>query len=68
MKLRLEDIHTKPQDWLEYMEKKENELNNAGHFMDNETYLAYVLVSLPQEEPSNDFGTKRSVQKRYTIN
>ena len=46
----LEDIHIKPQDWLAHMEKKKNELANAGHIMDDETFLTYVLMSLPQEE------------------
>ena len=32
------------------MEKKKNELVNAGHIMDDETFLTYVLTSLPQEE------------------
>ena len=44
MKLELEDIHIKPQDWMAQMEKKKNELVNAGHIMDNATFLTYVLA------------------------
>ena len=40
----------KPQDWLAYMEKKRNELENAGHEMDDETFFTHVMASLPQEE------------------
>ena len=50
MKLMLEDIHIKPPDWLPHMEKKKSELTNAGYIMHEETYLAYVLASLSQEQ------------------
>ena len=30
------------------MEKKKNELTNAGYIIDNETYLTYDLESFPQ--------------------
>ena len=40
----------KTQDWLAHMEKKRNELENAGHKMDDETFLTHVMVSLSQEE------------------
>ena len=60
MKLKLEDIHIKPQDWLAHMGKKKNELANAGHIMDDETSLKYALASLPKEEYQTIiFGTKR---------
>ena len=50
MKLRMEDVHITPQDWLAYMEKKKMESMNSGHFMNKETFLTYVVMSLPQEE------------------
>ena len=40
----------KPQDWMANMEKKRNKLENAGHEMDDETFLTYIMASLPQEE------------------
>ena len=50
MKLKLEDIHVMPQEWLAYMEKKKNDLTNAGYTMDDETYMTYVLETLPQDK------------------
>ena len=40
----------KPQGWMAHMERKRNELENAGHEMDDETVLTHVMASLPQEE------------------
>ena len=37
-------------DWLTSMEKKQAELMNTGHIMDYETFIAYLLNSLPQSE------------------
>ena len=39
-----------PEDWMAHMERKRNELENAGHEMDDETVLTHVMASLPQEE------------------
>ena len=50
LQLKMENIQMKPQDWLAHMEKKRNELENAGHEMDDETFLTHVMASLPQEE------------------
>ena len=32
------------------MERKINELENAGHKMDHETFLTHVMAFIPQEE------------------
>ena len=41
----------KPQDLMvAHMERKRNELENAGHEMDDETFLTHVVAWLPQEE------------------
>ena len=40
----------KPQDWMAHMERKRNELENAGHEMDDETFLTHVMACLPQDE------------------
>ena len=40
----------KPQDGLAHMKKKRNELENAGHEMDDDTFLTHVMASLPQDE------------------
>ena len=51
IQLKIENIQMKPQDWMAHMERKRNELENAGHEMDDETsFLTHVMASLPQEE------------------
>ena len=35
---------------MAYMERKRNELENASHEMDDETFLTHGMASLPQEE------------------
>ena len=37
-------------DWLTFMEKKQAELMNTGHSMDDETFITHLLNSLPQSE------------------
>ena len=37
-------------DWLAFMEKERNELVNTGHILDDETFITYLLSSLPQVE------------------
>ena len=37
-------------DWLTFMEKKQAELMNTGHIMDDETFITHLLNSLPQSE------------------
>ena len=37
-------------DWLRFMEKKQAELMNTGHIMDDETFITHLLNSLPQTE------------------
>ena len=41
-------------DWLAFMEKKRAELMNTGHIMDDETFIAHLLNSLPQSEYKGD--------------
>ena len=50
IQLKMENIRMKPQDWMACMERKRNELENIGHKKDDETFLTYVMASLPQEE------------------
>ena len=47
---KLENVIQRAMDWLEFMEKKRNELANTGHIMDNETFITHLLNSLPQAE------------------
>ena len=47
---KLENVKQRPMDWLEFMEKKRNELANTGHIMDDETFITHLLNSLPQPE------------------
>ena len=37
-------------DWLTFMEKKQAELTNTGHRIDDETFIPHLLNSLPQSE------------------
>ena len=50
----------KPQDWLAHMEKKLNEFKHAGHEMDDESFLTYVMPSLPQVEYQTTVLTLRA--------
>ena len=50
IRLKMENIQMKPQDWMVHMERKRNELENAGHEMDDETFLTHVMASLSQKE------------------
>ena len=63
MKLRMEDVHIKPQDWLAYMEKKKLYVINTGHYINYEAFLTYVLISLPQEEYQTMILVKISSEK-----
>ena len=38
IRLKMENIQLKLQDWMAHMERKRNELENAGHEMDDETF------------------------------
>ena len=49
IRLKMETIQMKPQDWMAHMERQRNELENAGHEMDDETFLT-CYASLPLEE------------------
>ena len=46
----MDNIQMTPQDWMAQMERKRNEFVNAGHEMDDQTFLTHVMASLPQEE------------------
>ena len=37
-------------DWITFMEKKQAELMNTGHTMNDETFITHLLNSLPQTE------------------
>ena len=47
---KLENRRQRPMDWLTFMEKKQAELMNTGHMMDDETFITHLLNSLPQSE------------------
>ena len=40
----------KLQNWMAPMERTRNGLENAGHEMDDVTFLSHIMASLPQEE------------------
>ena len=45
---KLENTRQKPMDWITFMEKKQAELMNTGHIMDDEMFITHLLNSLPQ--------------------
>ena len=47
---KLKNTRQRPIDWLTFMEKKQAELMNTGHIMDDETFVTHLLDSLPQSE------------------
>ena len=47
---KLENTRQRPMDWLTFMEKKQAELMNTGHIMDDETFITHILNSPPQSE------------------
>ena len=47
---KLENTRQKLMDWLTFLEKKQTELVNTGHKMDNEMFITHLLNSLPQSE------------------
>ena len=47
---KLENTRQRPMDWILFIEKKQAELMNTGHIMDDETFITHLLNSLPQTE------------------
>ena len=47
---KLENTRQRPMDWITFMEKKQAELMNTGHIMDDATFITHLLNSLPQTE------------------
>ena len=45
---KLENTRQRPMDWITFMEKKQAELMNTGHIMDDEMFITHLLSSLPQ--------------------
>ena len=45
-----ENTRQRPMDWITFMEKKQAELMNTGHIMDDEMFITHLLNSLPQSE------------------
>ena len=40
---KLENTRQRPMDWITFMEKKQAELMNTGHIMDDETFITHLL-------------------------
>ena len=47
---KLENTRQRPMDWLTFMEKKQAELTNTGHIINDETFITHLLNSLPHTE------------------
>ena len=47
---KLENTRQRPMEWITIMEKKQAELMNTGHIMDDETFITHLFNSLPQSE------------------
>ena len=50
LNFKLENTRQRPMEWISFMEKKQAELMNTGHIMDDETIITHLLNSLPQTE------------------
>ena len=44
---KLENTRQRLMDWITFMEKKQTELMNTGHIMDDEMFITHLLNSLP---------------------
>ena len=49
-KYMLKNTRQKPMDWLAFLEKKQTELVNTRHKMDDEMFITHFLNSLPKSE------------------
>ena len=47
---KLENTRQRPMDWITFMEKKQAEMMNTAHIMNDETFITHLLNSLPQTE------------------
>ena len=47
---KFENTRQRPMDLLTFLKKKQAELMNTGHIMDDETFITHLLNSLPQSE------------------
>ena len=47
---KLENTRQRPMDSITFMEKKQAELMNTGHIMEDEMFTTHLLNSLPQSE------------------
>ena len=47
---KLENTRQRPMDWLTFMEKKQAELMNTVHIMDDEMFITHLLNALPRME------------------
>ena len=47
---KLENTRQRPMDWITFMEKKQAELMNTGHIMNDETFITHLFNSLPLTE------------------
>ena len=47
---KLENTRQRPMDCITFVEKKQAELMNTGHIVDDETFITHLLNSLPQSE------------------
>ena len=47
---KLENTRQRPMNWITFMEKKQAELMNTGHIVDDETFITHLWNSQPQTE------------------
>ena len=64
---KLENTRQKPMDWLAFLEKKQTELGNTGHKMDDETFITLLLNSLPQSEYEGDILVKKDKLRKGDV-
>ena len=64
---KLENTRQKPMDWITFMEKKQAELMNTEHIMDDETFITHLLNSLPQTVYEGDILVIEDKLRKGTV-
>ena len=64
---KLENTRQRPMDWITFMEKKQAELMNTWHIMDDEMFITHILNSLPQTESEGAILVIKDKLRRGTV-
>ena len=64
---KLENTRQRPMDWITFMKKKQAELMNTGHIMDDEMFITHLLNSLPQTEYEGAILVIKDMLRKGTV-